>query len=359
MTSFRKKCRSGANLMGLATVALVAAGCSQPSSDDGSASGGNSNSGPWTIAYLAQGTTNSFAAQLDAIVKKTAEESGKVEDLRYFDGTGDANKQLGQIETALNQRPDAIILTPLGKAVGTGPVNRASEMGIPVVLCASGVESDNYVSLVAPETLEAASELATWLVEDQLKGQGTIAAVDGIAGNDTSEQLGKALRDAVKEAPGVEIVQQGYGSFSVSKSKQLARTFLSSGEQIDAWWGSGGESVAGIMSALVDANIDPMPPVAGAAATNGTLRLAAEHDIPVGMFQFPATLGKQCVEAAVQALEGKEVEKFINISSLPENENIYTEDIEEYYKPQYSDDYQTGSDKVLTEDELRSLNLVK
>lgn len=346
----------------LAVTALAAAACG--SSNSSTTTTGSSNApsgagGPWKIAYLAQGTTNSFAAQLDAIVKKTAKDSGQVSDLTYFDGAGDADKQLGQIETALAQKPDAIILTPLGKAADTGPVNRAAQLKIPVILCASSVNSDKYTSLVTPDPYAAALPLAKWLVNDQLKGKGTIAAVDGIAGNDTSEQFGKALRDAVKDAPGVQIVQQGYGAFSVSKSKQLAQTFMSSGKKIDGWWGSGGEAVGGIMGALVDAKVSPMPPVAGAAATNGTLRLAKENSIPVGMLQFPATLGKNCVEAALAALAKKPADKLVNVSSLPGNEDFYTQDIEKYYNPKYTDDYQTGSDKVLSEADLRSLNLLK
>ncbi len=348
----------------LALAALVTAGCGSSSktattssTSNGGTSGGSK--GPWKIAYLAQGTTNSFAAQLDAIVKKTATASGKVSNLAYFDGTGDADKQLGQIETALAQKPDAIILTPLGKAADTGPVNRAAKLNIPVILCASSVNSNNYTSLVTPDPYAAALPLAKWLVNDQLKGKGTVAVVDGIAGNDTSEQFGKALRDAVKAAPGVKIVQQGYGAFSVSKSKQLAQTFMSSGKKIDAWWGSGGEAAGGIMNALVDAKVSPMPPVAGAAATNGTLRLAKENHIPIGMLQFPATLGKNCVEAALAALEHKPVDKLINVSALPGNEDFYTQDIDKHYNAKYTDDYQTGSDNVLSEAELRSLHLLK
>lgn len=346
----------------LATSACSSSGAaagSGPNVPSGSAKNTSHGSGPWNIAYLAQGTTNAFAAQLDAIVKKTAKASGKVKNLTYFDGTGDADKQLGQMETALAQKPDAIILTPLGQAALTALVDRAYKSGIPVILCDSKISSNNYTSLVGPSSYEAAAPLAKWLVNDQLKGKGNIAVVDGIAGNDTSEQFGKALRDAVKNAPGVKIVKQGYGSFSVSKSKQLAQTFLSAGTKIDGWWGSGGESVAGIMSALVDAGIKSMPPIAGAAATNGTLRLAAQYKIPVGMLQFPATSGKNCVDTALAALEGKTVPKFVNVSALPGNGDFYTADIPKYYRPQYTDDYQTGSDTVLTKAELAALHLVK
>jgi ribose transport system substrate-binding protein len=342
-------------------VALVTAACGSSSSSPSGAGGTSAapGAGPWNIAYLAQGTTNSFAAQLDAIVKKTAADSGVVKNLSYYDAAGDANKQLGQLQTVLSQKPDAIILTPLGKAEDTGPVERAAAAGIPVILCASSVNTDKYSSLVAPDTYNAALPVAQWLVNTKLNGHGNIAVIDGIAGNDTSEQFGKAIRDAVAAAPGVKIVQQGYGSFSVSKSKQLAQTFLSSGQQIDGWWGSGGEDAGGIMSALADAKVTPAPPVAGSAATNGTLRLAKENNIPVGMVQFPATLGKNCVDTALSVLKGESVPKFVSVTALPGNQDLYTADIDKFYNPKYTDDYQTGSDQVLSQTELQSLNLLK
>ena len=313
----------------------------------------------YRIAYLAQGTTNSWAAQMDAIMDTVAKESGKVDELLYFDAAGNAETQLGQLESVLNQRPDAIILTPLGKSAAAGPVERAMAQDIPVVLCASGVDSEDYTTQVAMNTYEASLAQAEWLVNEALGGQGTIAVVDGIAGVDTSEIMGKALREAVKAAPGVEIVQEGYGQFSVSDSKKLAQTFLASGKQIDGWWGSGGESVTGIMSALVDAKPSTMPPVAGATLSNGVLRMSVENDIPLGAMQFPATLAADCFEATMDALEGKELPKFVDVTAKDGNENIYTEDVASLYNEKYTDDYIIGSDTVLSQEQLAKLNLVR
>ncbi|WP_296603467.1 substrate-binding domain-containing protein [Nocardioides sp.] len=356
ITSFKLNSR----LVLAVTLAGALATTTACSGDDGG-DGGDKASGEkkYKIAYLAQGTTNSWAAQMDAIMDTVAKESGKVDDLLYFDAAGNAETQLGQLESALNQRPDAIILTPLGKSAAVGPVERAMAQDIPVILCASGVDSEDYTTQVAMNTYEASLAQAKWLVNDALGGKGTIAVVDGIAGVDTSEIMGKALREAVAEAPGVEIVQEGYGQFSVSDSKKLSQTFLASGKQIDAWWGSGGESVTGIMSALVDAKPAQMPPVAGATLSNGVLRMSLENDIPLGAMQFPATLAADCFEAAMDALAGEELPKFIDVTAKDGNENIYTEDVAKLYNEEYTDDYIIGSDSILSADQLAKLNLVR
>jgi ribose transport system substrate-binding protein len=336
----------------LPLVLLLACSRQSPVEDQGA------QEGPYKIAFLSQGTTNSFAAQVDAIADKTAKTNSDIGQLLYFDSAGDATKQVGQMESALSQDPDGIVLIPMSKAALTRPVQRAEQRGIPVVLCASGVNTQNYTSLVAPDTYNAALPLAKWLVEDQLNGKGNIIIVDGIPGVDTSEQLGKAIRDVLKDNPGVKVVGQGYGNFSVSESKALTQNFIESGDEINGAWGSGGEAATGIISAFADAG-GAVPPVAGGAAVNGLLRLATQNNVEVGIFQFPATLSKVCLDTAVDALNGEDVPKFVNVSQLPGNESFYTQDLNQYFEPNFTDDYYTGSDKVLDQQELTSLNLVR
>lgn len=338
----------------LAASALAACG----SSSESDAGGGKAKTGPYKIAFLSQGPTNGFATQFDAIAKKWAGGNKDVKSFEYFDSQGNADKQVTQFENALSQRPDGIVLVPMGKAALAGPVERAEAAGIPVTLCASGVDTEKYHTLVTRDIAEAGGENARWLAE-QMGGKGNIVIVDGIAGNDTSESLGKAIRDVLKENPGIKVVGEGPADFSVSKAKSLTETFIASGKQIDGAWGSGGESVTGIMQAYADAG-KPFPPIAGAAATNGALRLAKENDAKVAMFQFPATMSAGCLDTMVKTLKGEKLPKFIDITKLQSGlDNFHTEEIDKYYKPKFVDDYQTNSDQMLSEAELEKLNLVK
>jgi len=86
-------------------------------------SSGSSGTKTYTIAFISQGTSNSWAAQLDAVARKTAKADGV--NLVYFNGQGDGTKQLPEIDAAIAQKPDAIVLVPLGGAADTGPVERA------------------------------------------------------------------------------------------------------------------------------------------------------------------------------------------------------------------------------------------
>jgi ABC-type sugar transport system substrate-binding protein len=308
-----------------------------------------------TVAFISQGTSNSWAAQLDAVAKKTAKANGL--NFVYFNGQGDATKQLPLIDAAIAQHPDAIVLVPLGAAADTGPVERAMAKGIKVILCDSTVDTENYTSLVNPNAETASVPLAQWLA-DKMNHQGNLLYIGGLPGNATTIAYDKGFNSVMQKNPNIKIVNGGNASYSISTAKQLTATAIASGKTFTGAWGVGGEAVTGIMQAYVDAKVQPIPPMGGASVTNGILRLAIENKIEVASLQFPPADSKVCIETAAKAIKGEAVPKYINISALPEYGPILPP-LDKYYKPQYSDDLYVGTEAVLTPDELKALNLLR
>ncbi|HEV2035908.1 MAG TPA: substrate-binding domain-containing protein [Candidatus Dormibacteraeota bacterium] len=320
----------------------------------GGQSGGSGTKTP-TVAFISQGTSNSWAAQLDAVARKTAKANGL--NLVYFNGEGDATKQLPLIDQAIAQHPDAIVLVPLGAAADTGPVERAMSKGIKVILCDSTVNTENYTSLVNPNAETATVPIAQWLA-DKMNHQGNLLYIGGLPGNATTIAYDKGFNQVMQQNPNIKIVNGGNASYSISTAKQLAATAIASGKKFTGVWGLGGEAVTGIMQAYIDAKIQPVPPISGASATNGILRLAIENKIDVASLQFPPADSKVCIETAAKAIKGESVPKYINISALPEYGPILPP-LDKYYKPEYSDDLYVGTESVLTRDELKAINLLR
>lgn len=341
-----RRMRMGIAAAAAALVGLTACG------GGGSTSGGTKT---YTIAFISQGTSNSWAAQLDAVARKTAKADGV--NLVYFNGQGDGTKQLPEIDTAIAQKPDAIVLVPLGGAADTGPVERAMGQGIKVILCDSTITSDKYTSLVTPHAETAAVPLAQWLA-DKMNHQGNLLYIGGLPGNTTTTTYDQGFNSVMQKYPGIKIINAGNANYSISTAKQLAATAIASGKHFDGAWGVGGEAVTGLMQALLDAKVSPAPPIGGAAATNGILRLAIENKMEVASLQFPPTSSKVCIDTAYKAVKGESVPKSVNISELPEYGPILPP-LDKYYKSQYADDMYVGTDSVLSFDELKAINLVK
>jgi ribose transport system substrate-binding protein len=308
-----------------------------------------------TIAFVSQGTSNSWAAQLDAVARKTAKQLGV--NLVYYNGQGDATKQLPELQTAIATHPDAMVVVPLGQAADTGPVERAMAAGIKVVLCDSKINSNNYTSLVNPNPATGTVPLANWLAK-KMNFQGNLLYIGGLPGNGTTILYDQGFYATMKKYPKIHIVNGGNANYSISTAKQLAATAIASGKKFAGTWGVGGEAVTGILQAYADSNVRPIPPNAGAAATNGSLRLAIQNHVQAAMLQFPPADSKVCIETAYKALKGEKVPKNINISNLPQYGDIFPP-LEKWYKPQYSDDLYVGTDAVLTKSELAAIHLTK
>ena len=91
----------------------------------------------------------------------------------YADAQASADKQVPQVEDLLAQEPDALILVPMGAAALTAPVERAMAQGVPVILCASAVETDNFVTEVGTNLYASGAGLAKYLGE-KLNGKGRV-----------------------------------------------------------------------------------------------------------------------------------------------------------------------------------------
>ena len=339
-----------------AVCAISAVGLAACSSSGSSTSSSSSASAKHaTIAFISQGTSNSWAAQLDAVARKTANQLGV--NLVYFNGEGNATTQLPLIQQAIAEHPNAIVLVPLGAAADTGPVERAMAAGIKVILLDSTVNTNDYTSLINPDAATASVPLAQWLAK-KMNYKGNLLYVGGLPGNATTILYDKGFYSVMNKYPNIHIVNAGNANYSISTAKQLAATAIASGTKFGGSWGVGGEAVTGIMQAYVDSKVRPIPPNAGAAATNGTLRLAIQNNIQAAMLQFPPADSKVCIETAVKALKGQSVPKNINISTLPQYGDLFPP-LTKYYKAQYSDDMYVGTDAVLSHSELAALHLTK
>jgi ribose transport system substrate-binding protein len=207
--------------------AIGLAACSSTSSSS-SATSSATSAKQVTIAFISQGTSNSWAAQLDAVARKTANQLGVK--LTYFNGEGNATTQLPEIGQAIAEHPNAIVLVPLGEAADTGPVERAMAAGIKVILLDSTVNTNNYTSLVNPDAATASVPLAEWLAKN-MNYKGNLLYVGGLPGNATTILYDKGFYSVMNKYPNIHIVNAGNANYSISTAKQLAATAIASGKK--------------------------------------------------------------------------------------------------------------------------------
>lgn len=294
---------------------------------------------PYRIALAAQGTSNAWSALFDAHAYWYVEHLGEdvISELLYGDATGKADVQVPQVEDLLAQEPDALILVPMGAAALSAPVERAMMQGVPVVLCASAVETDNFVTEVGTNLYSIGATLAQWLI-DTVGADGDFLMMTGIPGTSTSDIMEEGAM-AVFESHGIELLDKQPGFWSVAEGKTIMETWLAQhGDGIDGIWTGGAQMAQGIISAYEDAGME-IPPIAGGEQQNGFLRSAIEHGFEFYAWMYPNAMITLCLDAAIQILQGEPTSRFIDfVDTMPEARPFTDAEAEDYYRPRWSDD---------------------
>jgi ABC-type sugar transport system substrate-binding protein/ABC-type branched-subunit amino acid transport system substrate-binding protein len=298
--------------------------------------------GPYVIATSNQDSSNGWGNTYNVSISAYGEQllaEGVLAEPLIQAITNDANQQISDIETFIQQQPDAIVVQPLGRAASTTVIKRAIDEGIPVVLCANGIEGDDFTSRVDIDFYEVAYKSGVGLAE--LMGEeGKVVVFNGIAGVDSTETWYAAAMDALSNYPDIEIIAVEYAQWNIATAKQKMEAIMAANPDIDGVWAGGGEMALGAGLAFEDAGIEP-PKFAMVNVPNGFLRLAQEYNYEFVGSPDPPSMSKYCLQTAVDILQGKEgIKKFISLRTLMDGTDPYDHtDYVQWYVPELNDDF--------------------
>src|SRR3954452_4367897 len=251
-------------------------------------------SGGYRIAIAAQGPTNSWAAEKEAAFKAEAKAKG-VQEL-YASANGDATKQVDNIQQLASQKPDAMVVVPMGPGI-VGQVKAATAQGIPVVACAGQLPANSGVVSTVTRSYDLQGILwAEWIAK-QLGGKGRIAMISGIAGVPTAEFPKAAAEKLFKEKyPDIKIVSKQYDDWSPTKAKTVAQSLVS--KNLDAIWSDSSFTALGVYEAYTQAG-KKVPPVTGDASNAFLKAVQGKNGVKFGLSPFPPEMASQCLDTAL------------------------------------------------------------
>lgn len=282
----------------------------------------------YRIAFAAQGPTNSWALTNEEAFRYRAEELGV--EVLYAAANGDATVQVDNIQQLASQDPDAMVVVPMGEGI-TGQVQAAAQQGIPVVLCAGRLGEDSgAVSTVTRQYELLGTMYAEWLVQ-QLGGKGEVAVLSGLAGVPTAEFQKAAALKVFERYPDIEVVTEQYTEWSPTVAKTVAANLVTQYPNLAGIWSDSGYGDLGVVQAYQEAG-RPVPPVTG-DSINAFLKAVQGTDVKFAMSSFPPEQSMQCLDTAMEVLEGKPVLDKVYINSP----SWTHENIDEYVRPECSD----------------------
>jgi ABC-type sugar transport system substrate-binding protein len=297
--------------------------------------------GPYVIAVSQQdpsnGWGNTYNVTIAAYGKELLKQGILARDLLYS-ATNDSNQQISDIENFIEQKPDAIVVEPLGRAASVAVIERAIDAGIPVVLCANGIESDKFTTRVDIDFYEVAYRSGDGLAK-LMGGKGNVILFNGIAGVDSTETWRRAALDALAKYPDIKVIAEEYAQWNIATAKQKMEALMAANPQIDGIWAGGGEMALGAALAYEDAN-KPAPKFAMVNVPNGFLRLADQYKYEFVGAPDPPSMSRYCLQTAIDILQGKPVMKFISLRTLMDGADPYDHtNFIQWYVPELNDDF--------------------
>lgn len=304
--------------------------------------------GDYTIKAILPHSFVAFNKSVQYGLEEQAEELGVDVEVVDAGGYENVDRQIGQVETAISEDVDAIIIWPVDPSAMSPVIKQAADAGIKTIgLISPGASGiDEFPAMDTVETLLTANyetnayEVSKCLIES-VGGEGEFFYNQGGAGSAYANDSEVGVRRAVDEYPGMELVAEEISpSFATADAQAAAEDALAANPGINVMYCDTSEQTQGCASAVSAAGmtgevavggIDPSGPSDVAALESG------EFTTILG--EAPTLMGVGAIDLAVKVLNGEEVPKEVVIDGS--EQDLYTsnnpaaleEDLPEHVAP--------------------------
>lgn len=130
--------------------------------------------------------------------------------LVIHDGQADATKQISQIENAIRQKPDLLIVAPLQRDALTKVMGEAMQAGIPTLCLERDIVEPNYTSWIRCDNFKIGQMAGQWIV-DHLKKKngeprGNLVEMRGMQGVEGAINRHAGAFSVLTNHPGIKVV---------------------------------------------------------------------------------------------------------------------------------------------------------
>jgi ribose transport system substrate-binding protein len=170
--------------------------------------------------------------------ERAARELGNVRIEWRAPDTADQLKQKEILESFITQRVDGIAISALNGDFLTDTINRAIDAGIPVVTWDSDAPKSRRIAFYGVDDFESGRIMGQEAIK-LLDGKGKVAIITSVGATNLQRRL-DGVRDALKAAPGIEIVEVYDIKEDVVRCAEIIATGTRRYPELSAWIAVGG-----------------------------------------------------------------------------------------------------------------------
>lgn len=281
---------------------VFASGSSETKVDDGKP----------TVAVVLKTLSSEYWKRVEAGCDEAAEKYG-LNLIKLGPPTEDAvEQQINMVEDAITQNPVALVFSPSQPSTAVNVVNKAKDMGIPVVLVDTPMPDDftNYDSYVGTENYQAGIQGAESLIASMNgKKDVNVVLIEGAPGNPTCTTRTDGAQVAF-EAAGYNILSRQPGYSDREKAYNVMQNVLQTSSDIDIVFCANDEMALGAVRAAMQAGVNAK--IMGVDGNKSALESILAGELYSTIAQRPEGMGYLAVEYAYKASQGETIEKYVD-----------------------------------------------
>jgi ribose transport system substrate-binding protein len=288
-------------------VAALAAGVAACGSDNKSSGSGASSSGSgkknYKITLIAGVKGDEFYLTMNCGAQAAAKAAGVTYDFQGPDKF-DASLQTPVVNAVAAKKPDAVLIAPTDTKAMAAPIKQLADGGAKIVLVDTTLDDPSVaVSQIASDNEKGGEAAATTLTK-LIGGKGKVMVVNVKPGISTTDARGKGFETGAKAA-GLTYLGQQYDDDDPAKAASIVTATLAKNPDLVGIFAANLFSAEGAASGLKQAGKLGKVKIVGFDAGPKQVEDLKSGLVQALIAQRPADIGKQGIEQAVAALNGK------------------------------------------------------
>jgi ribose transport system substrate-binding protein len=234
-------------------------------------------------------------------------------ELKILDGEFDTQKQASQVESLISQKVDLIEIIPADSTAIIPTMKKVKDAGIPqiVVNTQNDPSTDDLILSFVGASMEDEATMAAESIKKILSKGGNVVMIEGAAGSFPAIHRSSGFEAAIKDRPDIKIVAKQNAGWDRAKAMATMEDFLTRFPKIDALYAHDDNMAIGAIQALKAAGRLKDVPVISISGTIEGYAAVTSGEIYSTVSQPPDWEGMMAVQAAVKALNGEKLEKWI------------------------------------------------
>ncbi len=303
-------------LLLMLTLVMVGCGSGNQESEDPKSDGAAKS-----FALFMTHMSNAFTIELSGAVKAQAEELGV--DLKINDAGQDVAKQIEQIQTAVDQGVNGIIVEPVSVDGIIPAVEYAKEAGVTVVIVNQQISEPSKADCYVGVSNADGGEIEMKKAAEDIGGKGNVALLLGPMGSDAQLGRSEGYQRVLSENPDMTVAFESTANWDTAEALSLVENWLQADKELKAIVAQNDGMAMGALKAVQDAGLADSITVYGIDATPDALDSVAAGELTATVSQSTSKQGTESMKACYKITSGESVEDKIMVNfQLITKENV-------------------------------------